>query len=55
MSVLNVLSFFSPDFVGGEGGSGSGKVNLMPTCTTIIQNTVLDEELKTLIRRIIFK
>ena len=47
--------FFSPEFVGGDGGSGSGKVNLMSTSSTIIYNTVLDEELKTLIRRIIFK
>ena len=40
--------FFSLDFVGGEGGSGSGKLNLMPTCTTIILDTVLDEQLKNL-------
>ena len=48
MSVLNVLSFFSPDFVGGEGGSGSGKVEFDANMHNHILDSVLDEQLKNL-------
>ena len=46
MSVLMCCHFFSPEYEGGEGGASSGKANWMSTSSTIIFNTVLDEELK---------